>query len=51
MLGEMCIRDSFIYEQFNKNADDRLIPQQGMMREAAVEVWKKYSERTDKVDY
>jgi guanine deaminase len=43
--------DDFIYEQFNKNADDRLIPQQGMMREAAVEVWKKYSERTDKVDY
>lgn len=43
--------DDFIYQQFAKNPDDRLIPQQGMMREAAVEVWKKYAERNDKVDY
>ncbi len=43
--------DAFIYEQFAKPSEDRTIPQVNMLRPEAVEVWKEYSERTDKVDY
>jgi tRNA(Arg) A34 adenosine deaminase TadA len=43
--------DSFIYEQFAKTAKDRAIPQFSLLRPEAVEVWKEYYDRTDKVDY
>lgn len=43
--------DEFIYEQFDKPVDQRAIPQVNMLRPEAVEVWKEYAERTDKVDY
>jgi tRNA(Arg) A34 adenosine deaminase TadA len=43
--------DDFIYEQFAKPASDRAISQQMLLRPEAVEVWKEYSRRTDKVDY
>ncbi len=43
--------DDFIYAQFTKPAQDRSIPQQSMLRPEAVEVWKEYAARQDKVDY
>jgi tRNA(Arg) A34 adenosine deaminase TadA len=43
--------DDFIYEEFAKPAADRTISQQSLLRPEAVEVWKEYSNRTDKVDY
>jgi len=43
--------DAFIYEQFAKTPKDRAISQQSLLRPEAVEVWKEYAERTDKVDY
>lgn len=43
--------DAFIYEQLARPADDRAIPQVNFMRPEAVEVWKEYQDRTDKVDY
>ena len=43
--------DEFIYEQFAKPAGERAISQQSLLRPEAVEVWKEYSERNDKVDY
>lgn len=43
--------DDFIYEELNKPVSDRRISEQSLMREEAVEVWKKYADRTDKVDY
>lgn len=43
--------DAFIYEQFQKPASERNIPEVNMLRPEAVEVWKEYAERTDKVDY
>ena len=43
--------DDFIYEQFMKPIDDRAISEQNLLRAEAVEVWKQYSERTDKIDY
>lgn len=43
--------DDFIYEQFRKPTAERAISEQIMLRPEAVEVWKQYSERKDKVDY
>ncbi len=43
--------DDFIYEQFAKPIKDRAISEQEMMRPEAVEVWKQYAARQDKVDY
>jgi guanine deaminase len=43
--------DAFIYGEFAKEAKDRVIPEQELLRSEAVEVWKEYYERSDKVDY
>lgn len=43
--------DAFIYEQFQKAAGQRAISQQSLLGPEAVEVWKEYSARGDKVDY
>lgn len=43
--------DEFIYEQFATPAENRSISQQSLLREEAVEVWKQYHDRSDKVDY
>jgi tRNA(Arg) A34 adenosine deaminase TadA len=43
--------DEFIYEQFAKPVKDRAISEQSLLRPQAVEVWKEYSQRNDKVDY
>ncbi len=43
--------DDFIYAQLNKPVSDRVISEQSLMREEAVEVWKQYSKRKDKIDY
>lgn len=43
--------DDFIYAQLNKPVSERVISEQSLMREEAVEVWKQYAKRTDKVDY
>lgn len=43
--------DGFIYEQFNKPIDARAISEQEMLRPEAVEVWKEYEARQDKVAY
>jgi tRNA(Arg) A34 adenosine deaminase TadA len=43
--------DEFIYAQFAAPVKDRAIPQQSLLRSEAVDVWKEYSRRKDKVDY
>ncbi|WP_206107871.1 nucleoside deaminase [Paludisphaera rhizosphaerae] len=43
--------DEFIYAQFASPAKDRAISQQSLLRDEAVEVWKEYHNRKDKVDY
>jgi len=43
--------DAFIYEQFAAPPADRAISQQSLLRDEAVEVWKQYHDRADKVDY
>ena len=43
--------DDFIYAQFDKPIKDRAISEQPLLREEAVEVWKEYHARKDKVDY
>jgi tRNA(Arg) A34 adenosine deaminase TadA len=43
--------DGFIYDQLAKPSANRAISEQSLLRPEAVEVWKEYSERTDKVDY
>ena len=43
--------DDFIYAQFDKPMKDRAIKEQPLLREEAVEVWKEYANRKDKVDY
>ena len=43
--------DDFIYAQFTKPIQDRAISEQSMLRPEAVEVWKEYEARTDKIDY
>ncbi|MCJ2087674.1 nucleoside deaminase [Methylobacterium sp. E-005] len=43
--------DSMIYGELKKDVGDRSIPTQQMMREEAVEVWKKYAQKADRVPY
>jgi guanine deaminase len=43
--------DGYIYEQFSKPIEDRAISEQEMLRPEAVEVWKEYKAREDKVPY
>lgn len=43
--------DAFIYAEFSKSLRDRAISQQNILRQEAVEVWKQYLARPDKVDY
>ena len=43
--------DDFIYAQFAKPAKDRALSQQTLLRPEAVEVWKEYADRSDKIDY
>lgn len=43
--------DAFIYEQLSKPPSERAITEQSLLRPEAVEVWKEYANRTDKVDY
>jgi tRNA(Arg) A34 adenosine deaminase TadA len=43
--------DDFIYEQFGKPRAQRSISETNMHRPEAVEVWKEYHARKDKVDY
>ncbi len=43
--------DDFIYAELKKPVAERAISEQSIMRPEAVEVWKQYSDRKDKVDY
>ena len=43
--------DSMIYGELKKPVEDRSIPTQQIMREEAVEVWKKYAQKADRVPY
>ncbi len=43
--------DTMIYAELKKPATDRSIPAQQIMRDEAVEVWKKYKAKPDKVHY
>jgi tRNA(Arg) A34 adenosine deaminase TadA len=43
--------DDYIYAEFTKPAKDRKISVQELLRPEAVEVWKEYANRKDKVDY
>jgi tRNA(Arg) A34 adenosine deaminase TadA len=43
--------DVFIYAELAKPAADRVISEQSLLRGEAVEVWKQYQARPDKVDY
>lgn len=43
--------DDFIYAQFAKPIKARAISEQELLRPEAVEVWKEYAARKDKIDY
>lgn len=43
--------DDFVYSQFATPIGERAISEQSLSRPAAVEVWKEYHARPDKVDY
>ena len=43
--------DSFIYKELALPREERSIPITGMLREEAVEVWKQYKAKPDKVQY
>lgn len=43
--------DDFIYEQLKEPTEKRAISEQSLLRQEAVEVWKEYSQRKDKIDY
>jgi tRNA(Arg) A34 adenosine deaminase TadA len=43
--------DSMIYAELKKPVGERSIPSKQMMRAEAVEVWKKYAEKADRVPY
>ena len=43
--------DAFISAEFAKPIEDCAIPQVSVLRPEAVEVWKEYQARNDKVDY
>ena len=43
--------DSMIYLELNRPAAERSIPSRQIMRAEALEVWKKYQEKSDRVPY
>jgi guanine deaminase len=43
--------DDFIYTQFNAPIEERAISEQSLLRPEAVQVWKEYADRSDKIDY
>ncbi len=43
--------DSMIYEEIRKPADQRKIPIRQIMRAEAIEVWKRYEAKSDRVPY
>jgi len=43
--------DAFLYDQLSRPVKARAISEQEMLRPEAVEVWKEYEARTDKIDY
>jgi guanine deaminase len=43
--------DTMIYRELAKPAGERSIPAQQIMQEEAVEVWKKYKQKPDRVPY
>ncbi len=43
--------DDFIYTEIPKKREERKIPMQQMMREEALEVFKEWESKTDKVQY
>ena len=43
--------DSMIYDQLRKDVGERSIPATQLLREEAVEVWKQYQAKPDKVPY
>jgi guanine deaminase len=43
--------DSMIYGELKKPVGERSVPAQQIMREEAVEVWKKYKVKSDRVPY
>ena len=43
--------DSMIYAELKKPVGDRSIPSRQIMRAEAVEVWKKYAQKSDRVPY
>ena len=43
--------DSMIYGELKKPVGERSVPAQQIMREEAVEVWKKYKAKSDRVPY
>lgn len=43
--------DSMIYDELRKPAAERRLPVRQIMRAEAVEVWKKYAEKTDRIQY
>ncbi|MET7243751.1 nucleoside deaminase [Methylobacterium sp. EM32] len=43
--------DSMIYEEVRKPADQRKIPIRQIMRAEAIEVWKRYEAKADRVPY
>jgi tRNA(Arg) A34 adenosine deaminase TadA len=43
--------DSMIYAELKKPTAERSIPTRQMMRDEAVEVWKKYQKKSDRVQY
>jgi guanine deaminase len=43
--------DSLIYQELKKPLRERSIPSQQILREEAIEIWKKYRAKADKVPY
>ncbi|HEX7936962.1 MAG TPA: nucleoside deaminase [Paraburkholderia sp.] len=43
--------DTMIYGEMKKPMEERSIPSEQFMREEAVEVWKKYKDKADRVPY
>ena len=49
--AEIGFDDEFIYKEIPKEAEDRKILTKQMLRDKAVRVFQKWSERTDKTEY
>ena len=43
--------DDFIYEELDKSLDERTVPIIPMMREEALETFRLWREKTDKIEY